>query len=344
VQRQRIDFIEKRSCDALHGLVKKENQMPPVRRFSVILMLLVLISSSACGSSTPQAVDFTKVTPEVVVQLPTAAPTEPFVVPVEDLPTGTPAPKDFEDFNASNFDQSATIDNPWLPLTPGTQLIYEGDTEDNGVMVPHRLVITVTDLTKVINGVRSVITWDQDFKAGAMVESELAFYAQDKNGNVWRMGEHPEEYQDGQYVDAPTWFAGIKSSVAGIEMLGNPQVGTPSYSQGWAPSVEFSDRGQVSQVGQQVCVPAACYNDVLVIDETSRAEPGAHQLKLFARGVGNIKVDWRGADKTQEILELTQIVHITPEQMAAVHTSALEEEKHAYLVSKEVYGQTLPSE
>jgi hypothetical protein len=318
--------------------------MRPIRRFSVILMLPALILTSACGSNTSQAVDQAQSTPQVIILLPTAPPTELFVVPTAEPPTSTPVQKDFEDFNASNFDQSATIDNPWLPLTPGTQLIYEGDTEDNGVMVPHRLVITVTDLTKVIDGVRSVMTWDQDFKAGQMVESELAFFAQDKNGNVWRMGEHPEEYQDGQYVEAPTWFAGVKSSVAGIEMLGNPQVGTPSYSQGWAPSVEFTDRGQVSQVGQQVCVPAACYSDVLVIDETSRAEPGAHQLKLFARGVGNIKADWRGADKTQEILELTQVVHISPEQMAGVHTSTLEEEKHAYQVSKEVYGQTPPAE
>jgi len=316
------------------------------RMLPMLLTLLVLISTSACGGRAQPAASLADSTPEVVIQLPTAPPTEAFIVPTDVPPTSTPTYSDFENFNADNFDQSlsSTIDNPWLPLTQGTQFIYEGDTEENGVMVPHRLVITVTDLTKVIDGVRSVITWDQDFKADEMVESELAFFAQDKEGNVWRMGEHPEEYENGQYIEAPTWFAGVNYSVAGIEMLGNPQLGTPSYSQGWAPSVEFTDRGQVSQVGQQVCVPAACYNDVLFIDETSQAEPGAHQLKLFARGVGNIKADWRGADQTQEILELTQIVHLSPEQMAAVHTSVLEEENHAYQVSKEVYGQTPPAE
>jgi len=314
------------------------------RKASVWLTLMMLISVTACGTAPSQNSSLVDSTPEVVIALPTASPTEAFVVPTDEPPTSTPAQKDFENFNADNFDRSTTIDNVWLPLKPGVQYVYEGDTEDNGVMVPHRLVITVTDLVKVIDGVPSLVTWDQDFKSGQMVESELAFYAQDKKGNVWRMGEHPEEYQNGQYVEAPTWFAGVNYSVAGIEMLGNPQVGSPSYSQGWAPSVEFTDRGQVSQVGQQLCVPADCYTDVLVVDETSQAEPGAHQLKLFARGIGNVKVDWRGADQTQEILELTQIVHLSPEQMASARASALQEEKHAYLVSKDVYGQTPPSE
>jgi hypothetical protein len=82
---------------------------------------------------------------------------------------------------------------------------------------------------------------------------------------------------------------------------------------------------------------------VLIIDETSQSEPGAHQLKLFSRGTGNIKVDWRGADQTQEILELLEVVQLTPEQAAEIHARALEEERHAYQVSPDVYGQTPPS-
>ncbi len=51
-------------------------------------------------------------------------------------------------------------------------------------------------------------------------------------------------------------------------------------------------------------VPFGSYKDVLVIDETSMEEPGAHQLKYYACGVGNVRVGWRCADETQEILEL----------------------------------------
>ncbi len=320
--------------------------MRSFRLIPMLLTMLVLVSASACGSAPEPAASSFDATPEVVISLPTAAPTGTFLVPTDLPPTATPVyNSNFENFNAGNFDQtSATITNAWLPMTPGMQYIYEGDTDANGVTVPHRLVVTVTTLTKLIDGVQSLVTWDQDFKDGQMVESELAFYAQDRQGNVWRMGEHPEEYENGEYIEAPTWFAGVNYSVAGIEMLADPQVGMPSYSQGWAPSVQFTDRGQVSQVGQRVCVPADCYDNVLIVDETSQAEPGAHQLKLFSQGVGNVKVDYSGADQTREILELTHIVQLSPEQLLMARAHALEEEQHAYQVSKDVYGQTPPSE
>ena len=314
------------------------------REFCTSLAILILVATSGCGSRSSAAQAPASDQPILVVTIPTGTPTEPFVVPTDEPLTPTPPYNDFETFPAGDFKNSADITNEWLPLTPGTEFVYEGQTEDNGGLVTHRLVVDVTDLTKVINGVRSAVTLDQDFKANQMVETELAFYAQDSHGNIWRMGEHPEEYQNGQYVEAPTWFAGVNGSYAGIEMLGNPHVGAPSYSQGWAPSVEFTDRGQVFQVGEAVCVPADCYKDVLVIDETSQSEPGAHQLKLFVKGVGNVKVDWRDADQTQEILELVQVTRLSAEQLAAVRQRALDEEQHAYQVSKDVYGQTPPSQ
>ncbi len=110
-------------------------------------------------------------------------------------------------FDADNFDNPTVIDNPYLPMKPGTRWVYEGTTNEDE-LVDHQVVITVTDLTKVINGVETVVSWDLDFSDGQLAEAELAFFAQDNDGNVWRMGEHPEEYEDGELVDAPTWLAG----------------------------------------------------------------------------------------------------------------------------------------
>ncbi len=251
---------------------------------------------------------------------------------------------EFEDFKAGNFKNSANIDNKWLPLQPGTKLVYEGLTDENGQLVPHRLIITVTDLTKVINGVRSVITWDLDYSSGELVEAELAFFSQDNNGAVWRMGEHPEDYTDGKFAGSSTWISGIEDAVAGIEMQAEPKLGIASYSQGWAPAVKFTDRAQVSQTGQKVCTPVDCYENVLVVDETSKAEPDAHQFKYFAAGIGNIKVDWKGADQTHETLELTEIVHLDPDALAEARSQAIALEQHAYTVSKDVYAKTLPLE
>ncbi len=274
----------------------------------------------------------------------TQLPPETAALPPTMLTSSEPTQKEYEDFNSNNFDQSIRIDNQWLPLKPGTQFVFEGFTNEGDKRVPRRLVSTITDLTKLIDGVRTVVTWDQDYSADELVEAELAFFAQDKDGNVWRMGEHPEDYENGQFVGASTWISGIDNSRAGIEMQGQPKVGTASYSQGWAPGVDFTDRAQVSQVGQKVCVKPACYEDVLVTDETSKAEPGAHQLKYYASDIGNIKVDWKGADQTQETMELVDIIHLSPEASVGARAAAVVLEKHAYEVSPEVYGQTLPSE
>ena len=251
---------------------------------------------------------------------------------------------DHENFNPDTFKNSTNIDNKWLPLKPGMQYVYDGITnDDEGNQVSRHLVVTVTDLTKVINGVNTVVSWDRDYNDGSLVEAELAFYAQDDNGTIWRMGEHPEEYKDGKFVGAPTWFSGVGDSIAGIEMQGAPQTGQPSYSQGWSPAVDFTDRGQIYQMDQKVCVPADCYEGVLIVDETSKAEPDAHQLKYFAPGVGNIKVGWKGEDETKEKLELTEVKQLTADELAEVRAEALKEEKHAYEVSKDVYGQTAPA-
>jgi len=259
---------------------------------------------------------------------------------------GERPPKPFEDFNPKNFDRPTIIDNEWMPMKPGTRFTYKGTTiEDDGTAVPHRVVITVTDLTKVIAGIRTVVSWDQDYSGGELVEAELAFFAQDNDGNVWRMGEYPEEYEDGKFVAAPAWIHGFEDARAGIGMKAKPQPGTPSYSQGWGPAVKWTDRGQVDQVGQKTCVPVKCYEDVLVIAETSQAEPDAQQLKYWARGVGNVRVGWRGqGEKTKETLELVKVEQLGPAALAKARAEALKLEKSAYKVSKNVYAQTAPAQ
>src|SRR3990170_3720292 len=70
--------------------------------------------------------------------------------------------------------------------------------------------------------------------AGQLVETELAFFAQDDDGNVWNLGEYPEEYENGEFVGAPsTWIAGLAGAEAGVHMLAEPRQGTGYYLQGW---------------------------------------------------------------------------------------------------------------
>jgi hypothetical protein len=206
----------------------------------------------------------------------------------------------FEAFDQNNFDNSANVDNKWFPLQPGTQVVYKGFTQEDEKRVPARVVQTVTDLTKVINGVRAVVVWDVDYKDGKVKESEIVFFAQDKDSNVWLLGELVELYEDGDFQGGSAWIAGMDRSRPGIMMKADPRPGTPSYSQGYAPPpFNWTDRATVEKAGQKVCVPAGCYKDVLVIVEGSKGEgPDAQQLKYYAPGADRRRGRIEGRGRT----------------------------------------------
>jgi hypothetical protein len=253
-----------------------------------------------------------------------------------------------KDFQRAKFDKSSTqISNKYFPLEPGTQLTYKGSAIPEGEKTreKRRVVSTVTDLSKWIDGVRTLVVWERDYTAGKLGESEIAFFAQDKAGNVWLLGEYPEEYENAKFVDAPTWISGQKGAHAGIAMLANPKLGSPDYAQGFAPPpVEFVDRARVYKKGQKTCVPVKCYKNVLVIEEFEKGVPGVFHLKYYAPKVGLIKVDWRGAkEEEKETLALVKRKQLSSKELTNARKEALKLDKNAYKRSGEVYSKTPPA-
>jgi hypothetical protein len=253
-----------------------------------------------------------------------------------------------QDFKRAKFDKSSTqISNKYFPLKPGTQLTYKGSAIPEGEKTrsARRVVSTVTDLGKWIDGVRTLVVWERDYTAGKLGESEIAFFAQDKAGNVWLLGEYPEEYENAKFVDAPTWISGQKGAHAGIAMLANPKLGSPDYAQGFAPPpVEFKDRARVYKKGQKTCVPVKCYRKVLVIEEFEKGVPGVFHLKYYAPKVGLVKVGWRGANEEEkETLALVKRKQLSSKELTNARKEALKLDKNAYKRSGEVYGKTPPA-
>ncbi len=277
-----------------------------------------------------------------------SAPDGPVASPAAEGGGGLPAvTTPYEVLDPARFAHPTRIDNPWLPLEPGKRYVFKGSTvEDDGRLLPHEVIIHVTDLTKVVGGIRSVVTWDLDHAGGRLAEAELAFYAQDDDGNVWRMGEYPEEYdEDGKVLATPAWIHGYEDARAGIMMPARPATGLRSYAQGWGPKVGWTDRGKVDQTGLELTVPAGRYPDVIVISETAVSEPGAEQLKFYARGVGNVKVGWRGeGEKSKETLELVSVETMDAAALAEVRASAFKLEARAYQLSPDAYAHTPPME
>lgn len=300
----------------------------------LVLVVGLVAPMVACESTTPSEGDGTGTTSTTPSGQPDA------LVTAGDPPYAI----DGNGFDPANFGpDSADVDNTYFPLVPGTQFVYEGSSiGDEGERIEHGVVFTVTGLTKEIAGVRAVVGWDRDFEEGALVEKELIFFAQDLDGNVWHLGQYAELYDGEQFEGAAPWLVGyVDGAMAGIAMPAEHHDGDAEYSQGYAPPPYFwDDFGRVFKIGERTCVPAGCYEDVLVTEEYERLKPGAFQLKFYAPDVGYVRVGWRGAkEREREILVLTEIRQLDANQMDEVHAEAFAMEDRG-----NVYGQTLPLE
>src|SRR3712207_1992645 len=79
---------------------------------------------------------------------------------------------DLLDIDPKKFSRPTVVDNKWMPLTPGKQLVYEGHTIEDRKRIPHKVLYTVTDLIKVVNGIPTVVVYDLDVSNGHMEEQE----------------------------------------------------------------------------------------------------------------------------------------------------------------------------
>ncbi len=259
--------------------------------------------------------------------------------PVEQ-PCAEAAPYDNTNFPAQSTD--VKINNKFFPLAPGMQYVFEGRANRGGGVLPHKVIFTVTDLFKRVDGVTSRVLWDVDLNQGVVSEAELAFFAQDFNGNVWSVGEYPEEYENGEFVGAPsTWLVGKQRAQAGVMMKAKPKLNQPEYVQGFAPKIEFLDCATVVATGDTRIVPAGTFTNVLVTDERSPLDPeGGIQIKYYAPRFGVVEIGARD-DPEGETLVLVEVIKLSSEGRRLAREAALELEARAYKVAP-VYKSSEP--
>ena len=177
----------------------------------------------------------------------------------------------------------STIDNPYFPLTPGTTFVYEGITSTGLVHVD----FAVTHNTKQILGVTTVEVHDTVFTNGAVTEDTLDWFAQDKTGNVWYLGENTEEIIDGRPTTlGGTFVSGIKRAKPGIIMLAHPAVGNFTRQEFDLGNAE--DFADVQSLNDTVVVPAGRFTHCVRSHETTPLEPTLSEDKFYAPGIGNV--------------------------------------------------------
>jgi hypothetical protein len=187
------------------------------------------------------------------------------------IPTPSADPDDFVE----------GIDNPYLPLTPGSRWVYESRRVD-----PETVTVTVTGDTREIQGVTTTVVHDvvRD-SAGRVVEDTFDWFAQDAAGNVWYFGEDTTEYDDrGRPDDSGSWEAGVDGARAGVVMPAEPRIGD-GYRQESSPG-RAEDRGEVLSLDESVNVGFGSFTDVLQTEETTPLEPGLVERNYYAPGVG----------------------------------------------------------
>jgi hypothetical protein len=246
------------------------------------------------------------------------------------------------DLGDQTFRHSTRIDNEYLPMVPGTRLIYRGTVAGDTGPERHEVVFTVTDLVKWVDGVRTRVIYDVDKTNGEVAEAELAFFAEDDAGIVWNLGEYPEEYENGRFAGAPSvWISGLQGATGGIHMLAEPEdhVGGPEYLQGKAPAIDFLDCARVAVKDTTVTVPAGRFHDVLTTYERSPLESRtALQTKEHAPGVGIVRIGAKN-DPEGETLSLVARNRLGKRELAAVDTAAFRLDRHGHRVS-DAYHRT----
>ena len=107
---------------------------------------------------------------------------------------------------------------------------------------------------------------------GKPVEVTDDWYAQDKAGNIWYLGEFTKEYENGKFKNTGGSFeAGVDGAQAGVIMPAKPRPGL-RYRQEYYKG-EAEDKGSIVSLREQAEVPFGHFRRgrVLMTKDTTRS-------------------------------------------------------------------------
>jgi hypothetical protein len=192
---------------------------------------------------------------------------------------GPPTPK------AAHFGkQSSLITNTWFPLARGSVYIYDGQKDGKQA----RDVMKVTRRTKNIAGIRAAVVSDRLTLNGVLAERTTDWYAQDRRGTVWYLGERTAELNAKGKVTSTegSFLNGRDGAKGGIFMPANPQVGQTFQQESFKGQAE--DHFRILDLAASISTPAVSSNNAMLTEETTPLEPGIVDHKYYVRGIGTV--------------------------------------------------------
>lgn len=182
---------------------------------------------------------------------------------------------------------SAEIDNPFVPLDKVTLTVFEGEERDGQETIRTRVEQRLLSRTETVAGVDAAVVAVREWENGELVERTFDYYAQDADGNVWYMGEHVNDYEDGKLSGhGGQWLAGENGAQPGLFMPAEPEVGV-TFEQERAPGVA-EDESTVVETGVDVTVPAGSFTGCIKTEDYAPLD-GATEFKFYCPDVGLVR-------------------------------------------------------
>jgi hypothetical protein len=239
-------------------------------------------------------------------------------------------------FDVASFVDPTLDTNPFHPLKPGLQWVRSGTTEVGKRVVPHEIITTMTDVIRVIDGVKTIGMLDESTDSGEISQVGMDYMALDKDGNVWILGGYTEDYEGGAYTNVNSAFLGRSGrTTVGILSPRNVTMATPTWCIGAAPD-EKPSVGTPVAVGAKRCVTFGCFDNVRVVQEGNVGAPD-NENKYYAPGVGvidNIPLD---ASLHKDRFQLENFTTLTAAGLAKQSQTLLDLEAHGLVTSPEVF-------
>jgi hypothetical protein len=203
------------------------------------------------------------------------------------VPQAIPSTNEAYTINITAADFATGVDNPYLPFISGSTWVYEARLVDGTV---ERNEIEVLQEPRNVNGATATVVHDTVFADGQLVEETFDWYAQDKDGNVWYLGEEVNNYENGALVNhTGSWEWGRDGALPGIIMWGDPSAHRKEeyYQEYYAGEAE--DQGQVLSVSESISIPFGLFENVVMTHDFSAIDPELKENKFYASGIGLIK-------------------------------------------------------
>ena len=175
------------------------------------------------------------------------------------------------------------ITNPYFPLPVGRTLIYRG-IRDGVTQID---TVHVTSQTRVLEGITATAVSDVATHKGKLLEKTTDWYAQDKRGNVWYLGERTAAFSGGHVDHSGSWLAGVHDGEPGIVMLANPQI-PDAYRQEFLAG-QAEDTAWIVNRGGSIRLPFRVVHNVVTSLEFTALEPKVVDQKVYAPGLGIVK-------------------------------------------------------